>query len=86
MIVREYIAFGITNGFLIVDEGADVHKYERHNYSSATVGTAFDFVNVLIHNELKSRKLVITEVKPHCIHSIGAVPKKDGKSWRPITD
>lgn len=70
----------------IVDDDAPILPYERRNYNSATSGPAFEFVNNLIHDELKCGKLKTSKIKPHCIHSIGAVPKKDGVSWRPITD
>lgn len=84
--LRNYIHFGVTNGFLIVDEGAKIPMYERSNYASAITGPAFDFVNDLVLKEVAAGILRITDVKPHCIHSIGAVLKKDGKSWRPIRD
>lgn len=29
---------------------------------------------------------MIVDNKPHCIHALGAVPKKNSTKWRPITD
>lgn len=68
------------------DEGAPIPHYEHNNYKLATSSAAFNFVDNLICDEPSRGKLRISESKPHCIHSIGAVPKKDGESWRPITD
>lgn len=82
----EYIAYGINNGYLIVDDDVHIPQYERKNYGSVAAGAAFNFVNGLILEELECGKLKFADSKPHCIHSIGAVPKKDGVSWRPITD
>lgn len=82
----DYIDYGVKNGFLIVDSDADIPTYERFNYKSATSGKAFGFIDNLIKSKLRENKLMLVEEKPHCVHSIGAVPKKGGKSWRPITD
>lgn len=84
--LRNYISFGVTNGFLIVDENSTIPIYECKNYKSATTGPAFDFINSLIMSELENRKYILAVDKPHCIHSLGAVPKKGTNKWRPITD
>ena len=39
----------------------------------------------LIHKEMNDGKFVYPMDKPHCVHSLGAVPKNNG-SYRPITD
>lgn len=83
--LRDYLSFGIQNGFYFVDSDAEIMHYEGHNYSSALKWDAFDFIDNLIRSELAEGKNVIADVKPQCIHGIGAVPKKAG-GWRPITD
>ena len=55
------------------------------NYASALTGEAFEFVDKLIKSELKDGKYVKATSLPHCVHSLGAIPKQDG-SYRPITD
>lgn len=84
--LRDYLHFGIHNGFLIVDQDCNVPSYECPNYSSVCSGKAFEFVNDVILKELSNGKYVTSESKPHCVHSLGAVPKKGTNKWRPITD
>lgn len=83
--LRNYLEYGVTHGFLIVDEAGDVCPYERSNYSSALQGDAFQAIDKIVHDELSKGKYRISKDKPFCVHSVGAVPKKGGK-WRPITD
>lgn len=83
--LKSYIDHTVRHGVLIVDQGASIPSYECSNYTSATTEPAFSFLNELIHKELYQNRLVLCEDAPHCIHAIGAVPKKDG-GWRPITD
>lgn len=85
-VLRQYLWAGVTNGFYIVDQDADIPSYECHNYKSATSGDAYEFVNRLIHDELAQGKYRLAAETPHCIHSLGAVPKKGSNKWRPITD
>lgn len=84
--LRNYLEYGVTNGFLIVDECNNIAPYERTNYSSVLQGEAFDCVNKIVLDELEQGKYVIPNEKPYCIHSLGAVPKKGTNKWRPITD
>lgn len=83
--LRNYLSFGIQQGFYIVDADADITPYQRDNYSSVLKGDAHSFVDQLLKSELEQRKYVFAEIKPMCIHGLGAVPKKSG-GWRPITD
>ena len=80
-----FLMDGVENGFRIVDIDANVSLYECDNYNSVFSDHAFEFVNSLIHSEVKESKLVVTQDKPRCVHSLGAIPKRDG-SYRPITD
>lgn len=84
--LRDYLWFGVHNGFLIIDEGCDIPSYECTNYSSVLYGDAFDVVDGIIRRELANGKYVFSSSKPHCVHSLGAVPKKGTQRWRPITD
>lgn len=83
--LKNYLLFGVQEGFLIVDQEAEIESYEGKNYPSVLKGEAHQFIDDLITSELNARKYVIAEHKPHCIHGLGAVPKKSG-GWRPITN
>lgn len=80
-----YIEQGVRFGFHIVDCNSDIPCYDRHNYSSSLQGESGAFIDDLIRKELAQGKYIRSEVKPRCIHALGAVPKTDG-SYRPITD
>lgn len=82
---KSYSKNGILNGFDIVDCERDIPSYDSANYRSVMLGPAYKFVNSLILNEIKEQKYIIQDTKPSCIHSLGAVPKMNGK-YRPITD
>lgn len=47
---------------------------------------AHQFVDNLIKTELANGKYIIADGKPHCVHALGAVPKKESHKYRPITD
>lgn len=49
----KYIHFGVTEGFLIVDDDAKIPSYEFPNYASVVTGKAHDFVDSLILQELR---------------------------------
>ena len=83
--LRNYLFYGIKDGFTIVDPEADVPSYDSPNYISSTSGPAFEFMNNLLRTELHQGKYIRTDSIPHCIHALGAIPKPDGK-YRPITD
>ena len=83
--LKDYLWNGISEGFDIVDRNVVIDPYECVNYSSCLLGTAFDYVDGLIHKELAEGKFVIADNKPVCVHSLGAIPKANG-SFRPITD
>ena len=84
-LLRDYLYYGIRDGFLIVDPTSVVPTYDCPNYITPSSGESYTFVDKLIHQELLDHKYVLADYKPNCIHSIGAVPKPDGK-FRPITD
>lgn len=83
--LRMYIDHSIRHGVLIVDQCADIPTYLCQNYLSATSEPAFSFLDELIHQELTKNRLILSDSQPHCVHALGAVPKKGG-GWRPITD
>ena len=82
--LRNYLSKGVLNGFDIVDN-VDIAPYHQKNYSSATKGDAKKYIDNLFQTEISEYKLLRTDKKPTCIHSIGAVPKQGGK-FRPVTD
>ena len=83
-VLRNYLFKGIFHGFDIVDH-VNIAPYHQNNYNSALKGEAKAYIDILFSNELLESKLLKTDVKPTCIHAIGAVPKQGGK-YRPITD
>ena len=83
--LRSYLHKGVLNGFDIIDDDVCISSYSARNYSSVLKGEANAFINKLIMSELDECKYVIANKVPHCIHALGAVPKKDG-GYRPITD
>lgn len=82
---KSYLLAGVKSGFRILDCDASVPRYECDNYRSAMEPRANKFLSQLFKDERRQGKIVMTSEKPHCIHAIGAVPKKDDK-YRPITD
>ena len=60
--------------------------YECENYKSALKGQFKIKLDKIFHSELQEQKLSVVEVKPTCIHAIGAIPGKDRDDPRPITD
>lgn len=85
-LLKEFLLHGITYGFDIVDSVEDIGGYEQDNYSSALLGESGEYVNTLILKELDQGLYIRTKDKPRCVHALGAVPKSDGCSFRPITD
>ena len=83
--LRDYLFYGVRDGFIIVDLDAEIQGYDCPNYISPSSGAVYDFVNGLISHELDEQRYVRAPYKPTCIHAIGAVPKPDGK-FRAITD
>lgn len=83
---ENYLWCGVTQGFFIVDEHCHIPTYECKNYNSVISGEAFRCIDKVINHELSLGKYVVSPTKPHCIHSLGAVPKKEPGKWRPITD
>lgn len=83
--LKSYLGSGIIDGFEIVDDVNNIPTYDNINYKSVQTGPAAEVIDGLILSELKEHKYVVTDVKPKCIHSLGAVPKSGG-GFRPITD
>lgn len=81
---KEYLLNGITNGFPIVDTEM-IPRYECANYGSCSKKGAHRFISGLFKEERLQGIVVPTSVRPHCVHAIGAIRKKD-MSFRPIID
>lgn len=76
---------GVLHGFKIVDESSEIESYVRSNYTSVTHGSFRDQMSRNIIEEEHRGRVSKVDVRPHCVHAIGGVRKKDG-SLRPITD
>lgn len=83
--LKSYLKSGILYGFKIMDDCELVQEYDNKNYSSVYSKEAKDVINEIITSELAEEKYILTDSKPKCIHSLGAVPKSGG-GFRPITD
>ena len=83
---REYIMFGVLNGFKIVSDDTLIVPYEVENYHSADCNNNKYFMDDMILEDIRFGKISQVDVKPTCIHAYGAVPKKDTSELRPITD
>ena len=81
----DYLWKGVTRGFAIVDDDANIDSYECSNYESCLSGDSHIFIDDLIIKELLDEKYVRADVKPCCVHALGAVKKSYG-TYRPITD
>lgn len=84
--LKSYLLNGINHGFDIVDGKEDIVGYDRYNNKSVYSGPAWEFINELIEEEVRDHKYIVSDVRPRCIHSLGAVPKAGSQSFRPITD
>ncbi|CAH3177904.1 unnamed protein product, partial [Porites evermanni] len=84
---RIVILDGLRFGFKLILESdpSCIVAYESDNYSSATCPEFKLEMDSLFIKELASR-ISMGQTKPHCIHPIGRVPKKDLGKFRPITD
>ena len=60
-------------------------QYECENYLSITESKFKDEMSCLLRKELSEGKVSFSVDRPQCVHSLGAVPKSDGR-LRPITD
>ena len=79
-----FLLDGVCHGFKLVDPKADIESYQGINYGSATVSARTE-IDKIMSKELGSGKLTVVDTQPHCVHSLGAVPKSSG-GFRPITD
>ena len=59
---------------------------DSKNYRSAIEPSTKPLLNQLFREELQLQRFTAVDQKPHRIQAIGAVPKKDSKTPRPITD
>lgn len=82
---KNFLLNGISQGFGIVDDDTCIPMYDCPNYKSCLESEANQYLSRLFEQELYEGKVIASTVQPHCIHSIGAIPKKDG-TYRPITD
>ena len=81
---RDYLWRGLVLGFDIVDPDCPA-SYHCENYDSITSDVFYEEMTRLLLDELAQGKVSISEDRPTCVHSLGAVTKSNGK-LRPITD
>lgn len=75
---------GITDGFDITD-CPNMPSYDSKNYKSIADPIYKVKMDDIVRNELANGMISVSVDKPHCIRSLGAVPKPGG-GMRPITD
>lgn len=83
--LKSYLLQGITEGFKIVDDIHTIPSYDNKNYLSVYANESSRCIDDLIKSELQEKKYIVSDHKPKCVHSLGAVPKSGG-GYRPITD
>ena len=83
-----HILEGLTEGFsLVTPSDIIIPQYDAHNYGSAEQDSSKSLLDKLFEAEIQEGKISRVMENPHCIHAIGAVPKKSGAdALRPITD
>lgn len=74
---------GIVDGFDIVSRA--VEGYDNNNYLSILSEVNKSKMDKIVEKEISNGILEVVDVKPTCIHALGAVDKPDG-GIRPITD
>ena len=80
----DFVLKGVYHGFKIVDD-VTIKSYDRSNYDSILNGQFYEEMCENLRSELLSGRVTRADRDPVCIHSMGAIPKKDG-SLRQITD
>ena len=83
-IEAQFIWEGVVQGFKIVDDDCKT-SYHCKNYDSILSGPFYGEMCELVSNELSDGLVTKVGTRPQCVHSLGGVPKSNGK-LRPITD
>lgn len=83
--LREYLEYGVKQGFRIVDKDVSVPNYFCKNYNSVLNQDSGKYINDLLRQEIDQGKILVTDHQPKCVHALGAIKKKGG-GYRPITD
>ena len=82
-----FLLDGIYNGFKLINFPlSDMLPSDAKNYKSALCPENKSFLDTLFRKEIALGRFTKQTRKPIRIQSIGAVPKKDSKVPRPITD
>ena len=81
-----FLLDGIAHGFRLVSDISTVTSCDSKNYRSAIDVTTKPRLDKLFLEELQLQRFTRVDDKPHRIQAIGAVPKKDSSTPRPITD
>ena len=83
---REFLLYGIKNGFDIVDSEKINTPVDIANYTSATGEDMVARVEDQIKTEIDNGRYVLVNEKPLIVSALGALPKKDAKRVRLIHD
>ena len=81
-----FLLDGIAHGFQLVSDISSVTTCDSKNYRSAIDAATKPRLDKLFLEELELQRFTRVDSKPHRIQAIGAVPKKDSSTPRPITD
>ena len=81
-----FLLDGIAHGFKLVPDISLVSSCDSKNYRSAKDGTTKPLLDKLFLEEVQLQRFTLVDTKPHRIQAIGAVPKKNSTTPRPITD
>ena len=83
---RNFLLDGLTNGFNIIDNDADLTPLVMSNYKSATGADVKEKVEKQIISELEAGNYIISKEPPTLISALGAIPKPDSDEIRIIHD
>ena len=75
---KNFLLDGLTNGFKIIDNDADLTPFMMLNYKSATGADVKEKVEKQIITDLKAGNHVITKEPPTLISAFGAIPARFG--------
>ena len=81
---RNILSDGLTDGFKIIDNDADLTPFMMLNYKSATGANVKEKVEKQIITALEIGNYVVTNEPPTLISALGAIPKPDSDEIRLI--
>ena len=83
---KEFLLYGIVNGFQLIPANSALAPAEMDNYRSSTKPEARAKVEETIRDEIHQGNYITTQEKPTIVSAIGAVSKANSDELRLIHD